>query len=299
MRKQILIPFGVLLLLSSCLEENDVDAIDLEPPQIMANAGQGSIQPVHFFKTDALTEEIPLAFTVEDESGIGEIKIDVHSGFDGHTHGKSASARNPKFKLFNHNEVMDATIFQDANRHTVNASLYLDARNPDLEEDELILGGVYHFSVQATDMEGNETNYRENTTYHTTLYVNRPYAPQVDFANINVSTGTLNGRIYRNMDHSASSDITLLWIYAEQSNTDNPAQEGLVLEERLWGTSNWPHQSRANEGQPLPNGEELDLQQLIGDDSDFLAKLQPDTKLVVWAEDTNGNISVHQFTINN
>lgn len=299
MKKQVVLLFCTFLLFSSCLEEEDVDSVDLEPPRIIANAGQGSIQPVHFFKTDSVTEEIPLAFTIEDASGIGEIKIDVHSGFDGHTHGKSASARNPKFRLFNHNEVLDAASFEDANRHTVSASLYLDARNPNLEEDELILGGVYHFSVQATDVEGNETNYRENTTYHTTLYLNRPYAPQVELTDIDVSANMVNGRIFRNMAHEASSDITLLWIYVEQPNADNPAQEGIVLAERLWGRSNWPHQSRENEGEPLPNTQELSMQQLLGADADFFASLRNGTKLVVWAEDTNGNISVNQFNINN
>lgn len=299
MKKRIVIPFCSLLLFASCLAEDEEETIDLAAPQILANAGMSSVQPDYFFKTDAMMSEIPLAFTVADASGIRVIKIESHSGFDGHTHGKSASARNPKFKLFNHNEVISADSFEDPNRFSLSSSIYLDERSPELESDELILGGPYHFSIQATDMEGNETTYRDNTTYHTTLYLNRPYAPQVALMGNSISSTAVNGRIFRNMAHEASSDIGFLWIYTERPNTENPAQEGLVVKERIWGQSNWPHQSRGNSGDPLPDSRELDLQNLLGSDSDFFADLENGTRLVIWAEDTNGNISVHQFNINN
>ncbi|MGB5817894.1 MAG: DUF4625 domain-containing protein [Saonia sp.] len=299
MKKNLVIPLCGLLMFSSCLDEGEEDTVDLVAPRIVANAGLASILPEPFFKSDADTAEIPLAFTVEDASGIREIKIESHSGFDGHTHGKSASARNPKFKLFSYNQVIGAAQFQDADRHSFTSSIYLDERNPDIEVDELVLGGPYHFSVQATDMEGNETTYGDNTTYHTTLYLNRPYAPQVELTDMDMAANTVNGRIFRNGADTASSDIAFLWIYIERPDTDNPNQEGPILKERIWGRSNWPHQFRANEGEALPDAKELDLQQLLGGDADFFGSLQSDTRLVVWAEDTNGNISVNQFNINN
>ncbi|MFS4416623.1 DUF4625 domain-containing protein [Maribacter sp. 2307ULW6-5] len=299
MKKRVMIPFCSLLLFASCLGGDDPEAVDLEAPEIMANPGMSGVQPHYFFKADATMSEIPLAFTVADASGIREIKIESHSGFDGHTHGKSAAARNLKFKLFNHNEVMGAERFDDPERFSLSSSIYLDERNPELEADELILGGPYHFSIQATDMEGNETTYRDGTTYHTTLYLNRPYAPQVALTETGLSPTALNGRIFRNMAHGASSDIGFLWIYTERPNTENPAQEGLVVKERIWGQSNWPHQSRSNSGDPLPHSRELSLQELLGLDSDFLESLEAGNRLVIWAEDTNGNISVHQFNINN
>jgi len=296
MRKHIVIPLCSLLFFSSCLKEggDDEDAIDLSAPSIIASAGQASVQPQYFFKTDANVLEIPVAFSIEDASGIREVKIESHSGFDGHTHGKSASARNSKFKLFNHNQVIGTDSFADDKRFTYSSSIYLDDRNPDLESDELILGGPYHFSIQATDVEGNETNYRDATTYHTTLYLNKPYAPQVDFTGTDVSTNRIDGRIFRNIAHEASSDLIFLWIYIEAPNTDNPWQEGSIVKERIWGKSNWPHQFRSNEGEALPDTQELDMGQLLGGDTDFLESLANNT-LVVWAEDTNGNISVNQF----
>lgn len=294
MRKHIVIPLCFLLQFSSCLKEDEADTVDLAAPKIMANTGLANIQPEYFFKTGANTVEIPVAFTVEDATGIRQIKIESHSGFDGHTHGKSTSARNPKFKFFTHNEVIGAESFEDATRFTYTSRIFLDERNPEIEADELFLGGPYHFSVQATDVEGNETNYRDDTTYHTTLYLNKPYAPRVDLTGLDVSNNSISGRIYRNMDHVASSDITFLWIYIETPNTVNPGQEGIILKEWIWGRSNWPHQSRANTGDTLPNAREINLQQLVAGNNDFFGTLR-NNKLVIWAEDTNGNISVNQF----
>ncbi len=295
MRKHIAITLSCFLFMTSCLKEgSEEETIDLSAPTIKALAGQASVQPEFFFKTDANIREVPVAFTIEDASGIREVKIESHSGFDGHTHGKSTSARNPKFKLFNHNQVLTVENFEDEKRFTYNSSIYLDERNPDLEPDELILGGPYHFSIQATDVEGNETTYRDNTTYHTTLYLNKPYAPQVDFTGTDLTAKRIGGRIFKNPDHEASSDLIFVWVYLQAANSENPNQEGNILKERIWGQSNWPHQFRANGGAPLPDTLELDLFELLGNDTDFLESLG-ENKLVVWAEDSFGNISVNQF----
>lgn len=295
MRKTIVIPLCSLLFFASCLKEGDEEeTIDLSAPSIIALAGQAKVQPEFFFKTDANIAEVPVAFTIEDATGIREVKLESHSGFDGHTHGKSASAKNPKFKLFNHNQVITAESFEDDKRFSYSSSIYLDDRNPDLESDELILGGPYHFSIQATDVEGNETTYRDNTTYHTTLYLNWPYAPQVDFTGTDVAAGRIGGRIFRNAGHEASSDLNFVWVYIQVPNTENLNQEGNIVKERIWGQSNWPHQFRANEGETLPDTQELNLAEILGSDTDFLDGLVGN-KLVVWAEDTNGNISVNQF----
>lgn len=294
MKKYTIILLCCLWLFSSCLKEDAKETIDLAAPEIKANAGQPDIRPEYFFKTNVNTAEIPVDFMVEDATGIREVKIESHSGFDGHTHGKSSAARNPKFKLFSYNEVIGAEGFEDARRFSYSSTIYLDERNPEIESDELILGGPYHLSIQATDLEGNETNYGDDTHYHTTVYINKPYAPQVELTGTPSSNGSFSGRIYRNTDHSAASDITFLWIYIEAPNMDNPSQPGSILKERLWGESNWPHQFRSNQGEALPDVETIDMNDLLGSDTDFLSSLQGN-HLVIWAEDTNGNISVNQF----
>lgn len=294
MKKITLLSLFYLFLFSSCLNEDKEDEIDLEAPSILPYASNASVQPEYFLKTDTNTNEIPVAFSITDATGIQEIKLESHSGFDGHTHGKTASTVNLKFKLFSHSEVIEAEQITDPTLFNYSTSIFWDDRNPDIDEDELILGGPYHFSIQATDVEGNETKYSDNSTYHTTLYLNTTYAPQVELTDLDIANENIVGKVYRNTDHNASSDISFLWIYIEEPSTENTGQEGTILKEWVWGESNWPHQYRANEGDTLPDDQEIDLQSLFANNSDFFTKLQGNT-LVVWAEDTNGNISVNQF----
>ena len=295
MKNCIWIYLGGLILFSSCTKEDSQDnSTDLEAPQITASGGTGTIQPTYFYDTDSGNSVIPIAFSIKDNSSIQEIKIDSHSGFDGHTHGKSAAKDGPQFKLFSHNQVMKIDEFPDPSNITYTSEIYVDNRNPEIAEDELILAGPYHFSIQATDEEGNQTAYADNSTYHTTVYIRKPYAPQVELKALNVAEGMISGRIYKNQEHSAASDITFLWIYIEQPNTTNPGQEGQVLKEKVWGSSNWPHQFRANQGKTLPDTQELPLDALLDNDTSFFESLKGN-RLVIWAEDINGNISIHQF----
>ncbi len=258
--------------------------------------GSAIIEPQYFSQIAADTEEIPLVFSVMAKSGLQEIQIESHSGFDGHTHGRLALAAN--FQLLTHFEVVDEasidnpTLFNS--RKDDGLKIYLDERNPSLDKDDLILAGPYHFSIKATDVLGNETSYRDNSTYHTTLYIQRAYAPQVNITSLNATGRSVEGSIFKNETHQFSSDISFVWIYIEESNEQNPGQEGEVLAELIWGKSNWPHQFRENEGEALPDQEMLSVDELLDDKADFWGKLQSN-KLVVWVEDKNGNITVKQF----
>ncbi|MCM5663940.1 DUF4625 domain-containing protein [Galbibacter mesophilus] len=294
MKKQIAIILCSTFLLSSCLNEDDNNDVDVSAPAIGAGQGVDAIQPSYFFTTDPETEEVPLNFSVSDETGIQEIKINVHSGFDGHTHGKSTFARNPSFKLFTHNEVISSENFEDPKQFSYSSKIYLDERNENIKEGELYLSGPYHFSIQATDVEGNQTSYGDNSTYHTTVYLNTMYAPQATVTNLDIANNAIGGRVYQNTEHKASSEIVFLWIFSQKPNAENPAQEGTILEERIWGKSNWPHQFRPNEGEALPNAQEIQLADLLDGDSAFFSSLT-DAKLMIWAEDSNGNITVNQF----
>ncbi|MBQ0732857.1 DUF4625 domain-containing protein [Aquimarina celericrescens] len=289
------------LLLISCLGEDDTGDTDLSAPKIRANDNLSVIQPDHFMRTTTDDTEIPLAFTVEDDNGIQEIKIESHSGFDGHTHGKSMAPKNSRFKLFSYFELIGNENIQNSKRFIRSSedqkNIYLDERNTQIDFNDLILAGPYHFSIQATDVAGNQTRYQDNSTYHTTLYINRSYAPQVDISSIDIPGKNISGKIIRNLSHSASSDIAFLWIYIEQPNPNNQAQEGTIIREWIWGKSNWPHQFRPNEGQPLPDTKQLDLGTLLENATDFYSNLSGN-KFCIWAEDTIGNITVKKLPIN-
>lgn len=280
-----------LVLLSSCLESDPDEVADLTAPVISANGSATTIRPEIFLNVSPDASVIPLEFSVSDESGIGEIKIESHSGFDGHSHGRIARASN--FVLFSHYQVIGEEEIADAKDFSVadeSHSIYLDDRNPAIDKGSFILAGPYHFSIKATDLLGNETSYIDNSTYHTTLFIERAYAPQITGLAINPSAKTLSGTISRNMEHEASSDIIFLWINVEKVNEESP-QEGEILYEKVWGSSNWPHQFRPNEGSSLPNNQTFEISALVEGD-DQLFQLAEGNKLTIWAEDANGNISV-------
>ncbi len=292
--------FGFLFMIS-CLGDDDEGGTDLSIPKIRANDNLSVIQPGHFITTTNTDTEIPLAFTVEDDSGIQEIKVESHNGFDGHTHGKLLRTKNSKFKLFRYYELIKSEEIQNAKQFKRTSdegkNIYLDDRNSEINTDDLIIAGPYHFSIQATDVDGNQTRYQDNSTYHTTIYINRSYAPQINVSDVNISGRKISGSIVRNQSHSASSDITFLWIYIEEPNLDNPSQEGNILKEWIWGSSNWPHQFRPNEGETLPDLQQLDLGSVLNDNTELFSNLQGNL-LVIWAEDTNGNITVNKLPIN-
>lgn len=284
-----------LLFLSACLDSDDGDDQDLRSPEIGPSANLQNILPEHFSEVASDATSIPLAFEVRDESGISEIVVEAHSGFDGHTHGRIT---NSEFVLFSYNhiitkEAMDDTfVFQSGVGD--DPTIYLDGRNSLIPDGALILAGPYHFSIKATDVTGNETSYANNTTHHGTMYIHRDYAPQISPVAIDVSGRTVTGSVSRNTANESSSDIVFLWVYISRRNEENPAQEGEISSEWIWGSSNWPHQFRPNSGEDLPDHQMIDLSNLLSNEQAIFDMLDNEL-LTVWAEDSNGNISVKSF----
>ncbi|WKK81912.2 DUF4625 domain-containing protein [Marivirga arenosa] len=292
MKRRLYLSLPILLIFNfACLEE--AEDIQFDEPQINPLEGLQSISPQYFKIVRPDENEIPLAFSVQDDSGIEEIKIESHSGFDGHTHGRLAFANN--FLLFNYFHVIEASELEDPTFFSTieddNLTIYLDERHDGLGEDDNILAGPYHFSITATDVDGNETSYRENTTYHTVIYIQRPYAPQIEINSDDLSRGEIRGRIFRNTAHELSSDIGFLWLFIEKKDPEKPNQEGEIMEEWIWGEANWPHQFRENSGKALPSSQEIDIKSLI-ESENISFDLAEDERMVFWIEDANGNITV-------
>ncbi|TRX54821.1 DUF4625 domain-containing protein [Fulvivirga sp. M361] len=284
------------LLFNACLDSGDEDTLDLKGPIIGSVDDMQTIMPSYFLEVGTKVFSIPLAFQVEDETGISEITIESHSGFDGHTHGRKANSNN--FVLFGYSHTIrqqdleDPRLFQSEVADDLR--IYLDDRNVLIPNNGLILAGPYHFSIKATDTEGNETSYADNSTYHTTLYIHREYAPLIHVDAIDRTTGTVEGSVRRNSDHEFSSDITFLWAYISRPDFGNPAQEGEIRKEWVWGESNWPHQFRGDTGEGLANPQNIDLAGLLAGE-EAVRQMGDTETLTIWAEDANGNISVRSF----
>ena len=284
------------LLLSACLDSDDGEDQDLRSPEIRPSGSLQSIVPEHLSEISSDEYSIPLAFEVRDESGISEIVIESHSGFDGHTHGRTTN--NGDFVLFAYNHVITSEAMEDPFVFQSSAvddpTIYLDGRNDLIPDGALVLAGPYHFSIKATDVAGNETSYADNTTHHGTLYIHRDYAPQISPVAVDVSGRTVTGNVSRNTANDSSSDIVFLWVYISERNEENPMQEGEISSEWIWGSSNWPHQFRPNSGEDLPDHQMINLSDLLSDEQAIFDMLDNE-QLTVWAEDSNGNISVKSF----
>ncbi len=157
-----------------------------------------------------------------------------------------------------------------------------------------MLAGPHHFSVKAVDVSGNETSYDDNSTYHSTIHLQRSYAPRVTVDAIDGAGGSVSGTVVRNVRDSASSDIVFLWVYLVRPDPTNLAQGGELRAEWLWGESNWPHQFRPDRGDPLPHASEINLGTLLSGE-DAIRQMAGGDLLRVWAEDANGNITLRTF----
>lgn len=290
------IPIGSFVLsclFGSCLDSTSDDGLDVQAPAIGAPSTATTVAPGQFAELSADADRIPLAFAVSDDRGLSEIVVESHNGFDGHRH-KTARA----FALLSYRHTLtredltDPLYFESPANDEL--AIYLDDRNPAIPTDALVLAGPYHFSIRAADVSGNETTYADNSTYHTTLYLQRHYAPQVRVDAFDRAGGTVSGELWRNEQHEASADIVFVWAYITRPNPNHPAYEGDVQAEWLWGESNWPHQFRADRGEPLPGGTRIDLAKLLGD-REAIRQMEPSDRLHLWVEDENGNITVRTY----
>ncbi len=280
------------LFLVGCLDSSEGDDRDLQAPTISTT---GVATPGQFAEVSSQADRIQLAFEVTDDAGLSEVVLESHNGFDGHVHVRSV---NNDFVLLAYRHTVTQEDLADPLRFSSRAdddiTLYLDDRNPLIPTDALVLAGPYHFSIKAADVSGNETSYDDNSTYHTTFYLQRDYAPQFRVDNVDRSAGTVNGQLYRNGRDSASANIVFLWAYIVTPDAARPSMEGEIGAEWIWGESNWPHQFRPDSGAPLPNDQLIELSELLKD-QEAIQQMSTTDQLRLWAEDENGNISVHTF----
>ena len=181
---RLLAPASLLLLVafSACLESEADESVDTTRPVIGPAAGSQGVIPGHFLEVGPAATHIPLAFEVTDDREISEIAIETHNGFDGHLHGRGPTGSD--FVLLNFRQTLLAEDFADSTRFETRAddtlSIFLDERNGLIPAGSRVLAGPYHFSVKAVDASGNETSYDDNSTYHSTLLVQRSHAPAVE-----------------------------------------------------------------------------------------------------------------------
>ncbi|MCC5936535.1 MAG: DUF4625 domain-containing protein [Lunatimonas sp.] len=303
---------GVSLCLIAC-ETDDDQMRDLTAPVIGAADGRDEIRPVHGETRAATTDHMHVRFSVEDPSGIAQIRVDVHNSFDGHSHGRimtgfepldvddiySPDASNPTFRFP-----------QGATRVSVDGTgtdIYWGGNNSRVNGN--VLAGPYDFSIQAIDIHGNQTSFGDGSNYLATFYIRTPYAPEVNVTNLH--DGELEGEhgeplevegVIRKTSHELSSDLKFVWVRLAEEDDDHDHDghaHARVMTgefyERMWGTSTW---RQGFSGPELPHSSEIDLAELLsGDDAIMVPDGEDHLDLIIWVEDVSGNISRYVFEV--
>lgn len=308
----VLLLVGVIAFTSSC-DSDDESVRDLDPPVITFADGRDGFRPGPNEVRSASTDHMHVRFKVEDESGILQILVDVHHGFDGHSHARTSG----DFEFLNVKDIYSSTatetflrIPDGATSFNVDGSLTdIYWGGPTSRVSGNVLAGPYDFIVSATDIHGNQTSFADNTNYIATFYIERPYAPQVSVTNL--EDGELHGEKGEVLEvmgsiaksaHSLASDITFVWIrLAEEDDHEghNHRTSGEDKWERKWGLSAYREGSGGKySGPSLPNTSNLDLSAVLsGDNAIVLPDEHGHFDLIIWVEDANGNVTHRKIEV--
>lgn len=297
---------GASVLAFSC--ETDDDQIrDLEAPAIGPADGRDAIRPLEEEVNPAAKDHLHVRFGVDDPSGIAQVRVDIHSSFDGHTHGRiqtdferldvddiySPDAANPTFRFP-----------QGATRVSVDGpgtDIYWGGNASRVSGN--VLAGPYDFSIQAIDVHGNQTSFGDDSNYLATFYLQTSYAPQISITNLH--DGELEGEageplelkgFIRKTDHQLSTDLKFLWVrlaeeddHGHEHSANARIAGGDDFYEKMWGSSTW---REGMSGPELPSTTELNLSEIfIGENAVIVPPNEDHLDLIIWVEDTGGNIT--------
>jgi len=299
MKKYLTLSALAAITLFSC--NTDDDSIrDMEAPVIAEAEGRDEIRPRQGEVMRATSDHMHVRFSVSDPSGIQQVRIDVHSAHDGHTHGRLANDFEPL--LVNQVISLNGATFYNQDGH--DTDIYWAGPNSPVQGN--VLAGPYDFIIDATDVHGNVTQHADGNNYSTTIYIERPYGPMMTISNLHDDEleGTagqplsVQGSVSRG-NHALSSDIAFLWVRLAEEEHDGHSH-GEDVYDRKWGTSTWRQHSNGNfySGPAIPAGAAIDLSQAFtGENAIVLPAGEEHYELIIWAEDVNGNVTRRSYEV--
>lgn len=313
MRKYLgLLALGGVLAFSACTDDDNPAIADREAPVIAFAEGRDGFRPANNEVRLATTDHMHIRFSVTDESGIGQVLVDIHNSFDGHTHARMSNS----FEPLNVKDIYsaDAANFafrfpQGAKRLNVdNTATDIYWEGPTSRVQGNVLAGPYDIIISAVDIFGNQTSFADDSNYIATFFIERAYAPQVAVSNlkngeIDAEAGELldvRGSIAKGT-HSLSSDIRFVWIRLAEEHEHNHTHSAMarvadeVFAERIWGSSAW---RQGMSGAALPNTTDLRFEDLLtGSNAITVPAGEDHLDLIVWVEDVAGNVTQKTYTV--
>lgn len=285
-----------LVFLGACSNDDDSEGqSDRTAPVISAAEGRSAIRPEHKEVRSMTTDHMHVRFQVNDDSGISEVLVDIHHGFDGHTHGKTQGA----FEHLSYRKIYDANGSKSLNIDSNFDDVYW-AGNGSVIADN-VLAGPYHFSIDAIDIHGNGTSSAANNNYSVTFFIERAYAPAIAITNLH--DGELDGEKNEPLEvqgtiekttHALASDIAFVWIRLADEDDHHHKTNGDYHFEAKWGTSTYHNTS----GDPLPSTTSLDFSAILsGSNAIILPNEHKHMELIIWVEDIEGNVVQKKYEV--
>lgn len=304
----------------SCDDDNDADNIDLDAPQfeqVMSpsfdenNPNVARLRGESMYVIPAGENHVEIEATATDNQGVSEVQIDVHTGHDGHAHGRTAEA----LPLLNVDMTLSAN---GAKSFTFEEEIHL-------ERDDY-RAGPYHFSLKAVDMAGNGTSYEDGTHVHGGIYIKRPYMPKLvmegetneSMDEVDLEPGEemhLHGDILQH-EGGRSFDVTFVRVTIIEDEHDDHDHEGDDddhddegdhdhdhdhMYEAVWGSSMYFTDENGNTmaGDALPAfaSDRLSLDDLF-ETAPFMVTEEVSHKTLRFEiEDEGGNLMIREFEI--
>lgn len=283
--------------LGSCSDSGEPQ--DLQAPEIGPIPGMASISPGvgQIFSSGEKAADV--SFRVADPQGIQEILLDIHGGFDGHSHGRLLNSfeRLNVRKIFQSN-ASDPRLVIESGSPEVRIDPYQviwEGQGSEIQGN--ILAGPYHITISATDVNGNQTSFADGSNYHTTFYIQRPYAPSIEMdggaTSISGRAGSpleMDGFI-QTTTHPLSTPLKFIWMRLTNQDRFDEKEGGnaqvQVFGEQIFGESSW----RNLKGNSLPSSERVNLRTLSENQSMMIPTGQNQLILIIWAEDMAGNVT--------
>jgi len=299
---------GLLMAFSACTDKDDAEIADLNAPEISFAEGRASIRPMHGEVNPATKDHLHVRFSVRDESGIGQVLVDIHNSFDGHSHGRIMT----EFEALNVKDIYspDATnpVFRFPQGST---SLNVDGSGTDIywggptsRVQGNVLAGPYDIVISAVDIHGNQTSFADDSNYIATFHIRTPYAPLVSVTNL--EDGELEGEAGKALDvqgtigkgeHSLSSDIKFVWVRLTEEHEEGHSHrvKDEDFYEKMWGVSTW---REGKSGPALPSTSMLNLAEIFtGENAIILPEGEDHLELIIWVEDVKGNITEATYEV--
>ncbi|MFN3999434.1 DUF4625 domain-containing protein [Algoriphagus sp.] len=294
--------FLIGLVLTSCGDSEN--PTDLDPPTISSLMAGLEIQPYPGMLISPTNKSLVVQFKVSDPAGVKEILLDVHGGFDGHSHARLSNS----FERLNIKRIFSST--------ASNSNLVIPSgeKEVNIEAHQIawegansavvgnLLAGPYHITISATDMEGNQTSFADGSNYHTTFYIQRPYSPAISLNKM--PNGKLEAKAGQKLnlvgeikvtDHPLSTPLKFIWLrLTNEANLDE--QKNLTestVAQAMIGSSFW----RNLAGPTLSVNQIFDLESFVSQNPLTIPMGQSKLSLVIWAEDTAGNVTRESIPI--